>query len=113
MIEIWKTIKNYENYEISNFGRVRRKFKNGKTHYLKSIKTEKGYLVVILYNNEKKQKKLRIHRLVAQAFIPNIFNKPQVNHIDLDKTNNQVQNLEWVTNQENINHYYKNKNKKV
>lgn len=64
---------------------------------------DKGYHIVCLHLNGKK-KLTKVHRLVAQAFIPNPNNKPQVNHKDLDKTNNNVDNLEWVTGYENYLH---------
>ena len=99
-----KQIENWNNYTINENGEVR----NIKTkRILKQHKTNKGYLWVELYNN-KEHKKFSIHRLVAQAFILNPENKPQVNHKDGNKENNNVNNLEWVTNQENRNHAIKN-----
>lgn len=97
----WKIIPDYPNYEVSNTGLVR----NIKTGNL--IKPEiqfKGYYRVQLYKNNKKRN-YRIHRLVAEAFIDNPENKPHVNHKNLDKSNNCVENLEWVTWQENNRHY--------
>lgn len=70
---------------------------------MKPSKNEKGYLRIGLTTNGK-QKCMRVHRLVAQAFIPNPENKPEVNHIDFDKENNCVNNLEWVTGKENTKH---------
>ena len=97
-------IKNWENYTIDEFGNVR----NIKTQkYLKGALNGKGYLRVELHNN-KKIKKFFIHRLVAEYFISNPLNKEQVNHKDGNKLNNNVENLEWVTNQENRNHAIKN-----
>lgn len=104
MQELWKDIKDFEGlYQISNFGNVRSLITN------KNIKFNKvkGYLYVHLYNNSKR-KSIRVNRLVAQAFIPNPDNKPQVNHIDGDKLNNRVDNLEWVTREENMQHAIKN-----
>ena len=96
-------IKNWENYTIDEFGNVR----NIKTQkYLKGALNGKGYLRVELHNN-KKIKKFFIHRLVAEYFISNPLNKEQVNHKDGNKLNNNVENLEWVTNQENSNHAWK------
>ena len=100
-LEIWKDIEGYEGlYQVSSWGRV----KNSRTgRVLKAGKHKDGYLQVLLCKNGKRTT-YRVHRLVAQAFIPNPQNKPQVNHIDEDKENNRVENLEWVTNTENINH---------
>lgn len=103
MNEIWKDIEGYEGlYQVSNLGRVKR-VKTGRI--LKGCKDRYGYgyLLVSLYKNGSQSTK-RIHRLVAQAFIPNPENKPEVNHIDENKTNNMISNLEWSTSKENINH---------
>lgn len=76
------------------------------TGQIKGTRTLKGYLTVWLYNPEtQKKKRYRIHRLVAEFFIPNPENKPFVNHIDGNKTNNSVENLEWSTMDENNTHY--------
>ena len=96
MKEIWK--KSIVNgYEVSNFGRV----KNLKTNnIIKPDKEEKGYCRLSVKINGVK-KHFAIHRLVALAFIPNPLNKPQVDHIDNNKSNNHVSNLRWVSNKEN------------
>lgn len=91
MKELWKDIKEYEGiYQVSNLGRVKRVETD---RVLKGSKNKKGYLRVDLYKNGSQSNK-RIHRLVAQAFIPNPENKSQVNHIDENKTNNVISNLE-------------------
>lgn len=89
-------------YEISNFGNIR----NSRTkRVLKQNTNQHGYkLYVGTLGSRAKIKGIVIHRAVAEAFIPNPENKPQVNHIDGNKENNCVNNLEWVTNKENIEH---------
>jgi hypothetical protein len=99
MEEIWKDIKNYEGlYQVSNLGNI----KNILTKQILG-KFGKRYYETYLYKNGKR-KCFKIHRLVAQAFIPNLNNKSEVNHIDGNRYNNTVSNLEWVTRQENMNH---------
>ena len=112
--EIWKDVKGFENlYQISNYGRLKSIGKNNhsknnnKTIIRKTFPNRKGYLSCIIYNNNKKHN-MRIHRLVAKTFIENPLNKEQVNHIDGNKQNNCVNNLEWCTNSENQLHAYKN-----
>lgn len=102
MIEQWKTIIDYPDYEVSNLGRVR-SFKFGKEKILSSRIDKDGYLIANLWKNGE-QKTCKVHRLVAQAFLPNPNNYPQVNHKDENKQNNCVDNLEWCTNQ--YNHEY-------
>lgn len=103
MIEEWKDIKGYDGLcQVSNLGRVK-SLKFGKERILKTGVDRYGYISVNLYKNNKR-KLCKVHRLVAQAFIPNHENKPQVNHIDEDKTNNMVSNIEWMTAKENSNH---------
>lgn len=100
-VEEWKNIPEFNGYEVSNFGNVR----NKKLKHLKKIANRKGYLEVRLFKNGKETSKV-IHRLVAKAFIDNLNNYPQVNHIDGNKGNNCVENLIWVTNSENQKHAY-------
>lgn len=102
-MEIWKNIEGFENlYQVSNYGRVK-SLKYGKEKILKPFKDKDNYLRVILCK-QGKPKLYLIHRLVAQAFIPNPNNYPQVNHKDEVKTNNCVSNLEFCTAKYNINY---------
>lgn len=101
MNEIWKDIEGYDGkYKISNFGNV---YSEKSNRILKYNINKQGYSYVVL-TNEGYRKTHKIHRLVAQAFIPNTENKLEVNHIDENKTNNNVNNLEWSTRKENCNH---------
>lgn len=101
-MEIFKDIVKFENkYQISNTGKVR----NKKTGLLLKPKyNRKGYQYVNLSISKTKSTKWYIHRLVGFHFIPNLEHKPQINHIDGNKQNNVVENLEWVTNAENQRH---------
>ena len=105
--EKWKYIKGYENdYKISNSGKIKsiKKKKYGrKVEFIKTQPNQQGYRTVGLTKNGI-QKTLRLGRLVAIAFIPNPFNKKEVNHKDFNKSNDTVENLEWVTPKENIRH---------
>lgn len=100
MIEVWKEINGYEGkYQISNFGNVRGIKKN----LLKCHINNWGYYAIsFLYKN--KRKTHLIHRLVAEHFIKKINGKFYINHIDGNKLNNTIGNLEWVTHKENVNH---------
>lgn len=104
MTEIWKAVAGYEGiYEISNLGTLRsltRKTNHGKTIYGRTLSTKtnnRGYIQVCLSSVGKQDYRL-LHRLVAEAFVPNEKGLPQVNHKDEDKDNNRAENLEWCTN---------------
>lgn len=92
-------------YKVSNFGRIKSlNFKNSGIEKIMKFKTkEKGYKFICLYKNGVRHW-LHVHRIVAEAFIPNIYNKPDVNHKDTKKKNNEATNLEWVTKKENMEH---------
>jgi hypothetical protein len=101
-MEEWKPIKGYEDrYEASSCGRIRSYNKKRQTYLILKSYNHKGYLRVDL-----RGKLPRVHRIVAEAFIPNPLNKPEVNHINGIKSDNRVVNLEWCTRQENQNHAY-------
>lgn len=124
-MEIWKTIPETDGlYSVSNFGNVRRN-----EHYttvkpniqktnetvafykeklVKPYKDSSGYLVVSIRGIKGNTIRKKIHRLVAQAFIPNPNGYDTVNHIDENKMNNSLENLEWVTAKENANHGTRN-----
>ena len=104
--EKYAPIEGFPDYLITSHGRVF-SLKYGKMRELKSQINRYGYLSVLFSKNGKQYRKT-IHRLVAQAFIPNPENKPEINHIDEDKTNNHVSNLEWMTHKENVNHGTRN-----
>lgn len=106
MTEIWRKIEGFSNYEVSSEGRV--KSLNWKLTGQERIMngTKNNYIQVCLRNNPIK-KMFDVHRLVATAFIPNPDNKPCVNHIDGNKHNNRVENLEWCSHSENSLHAHK------
>lgn len=116
MKEIWKNIKGYENsYQVSNLGNVRsltRKintfngFRTTKGKLLKPLITNRNYYRVCLKSHQK-NKYCFIHRLVAEAFIPNPNNYPVINHIDGNTLNNSVSNLEWCTQSHNVKEAYR------
>lgn len=119
--EILKDVVGYEGlYQVSNWGRIKslartvyKDYRNSKTAVIKGIakcnkpdiimslfKNDHGYYSVMLTKNHKK-KNHKVHQLVAKAFIPNPENKEMINHIDCNRLNNRVENLEWCTNREN------------
>lgn len=111
--EIWKPVVGYEGfYEVSSFGKVRslKRTRKGKCEsecgvkerLLKPSKHTKGYLVCGL-SKDGKLKYFKVHRLVAEAFLPNPENKEQIDHINTIKTDNCISNLRWVTPKENTN----------
>lgn len=115
MEEIWKDIKNYETYyQVSNLGNVRsldrhilrkgdKKKRLIRGCLMTPVLTTDGYLSVKL-TRDNHAVSYRIHRLVAEAFIPNTYDLPEVNHIDMCKSNNRVDNLEWCTHIDNVRH---------
>lgn len=115
VIELWKDIEGFEgSYQVSSTGRVRSldrevitkngQKRNYKGKLMKQRPDKDGYLMVTL-SLDGKYTTFQAHRLVAEAFIENSENKSEVNHIDLVKDNNSVENLEWTTRQENADHY--------
>ena len=116
MVEVWKPLPVPEFshlYSVSNFGRVRvedRIVKNQHNYYVRvgrmlSLSNNgDGYKFVWCNRTGVKSRMFYVHRLVAQAFLPNAENKPEVNHLDGDKANNSVENLQWSTRLENYNH---------
>lgn len=123
-MEIWKDIPNYEGlYQISNLGNVKSLYRIANNNHiihekiLKPQENYNGYLIVNLYKNNKMKAKL-IHRLVGKTFIDNPNNYNYINHIDKNKSNNNIDNLEWCTQSYNviyskgrkINQYDKNNN---
>lgn len=115
--EIWRAIDGYNYYEISDLGNVRSKDRlivtiNGNSyikrgHQLKPKRHKDGYLFITL-TDKNNRKNHYLHRLVANSFIENEENKPQVNHLNGNKTDNTIENLEWATNAENSRHAYNN-----
>ena len=97
-MEEYKIVQGYENYSVSNLGNV----KNINTQRILKLSTSSnGYFIVNLSDNDKQKKKLKVSRLVAKSFVPNPQNKPYVDHIDNNRTNNVVSNLRWCSASEN------------
>lgn len=99
--EKWCQIEDFPNYQVSNKGRI----KSNNTGKIIHSKNCRGYDRVSIYNNGHRSDKF-IHRLVAETFIDNPLNKSEVNHIDGNKLNNMVSNLEWCTRSENLKHAF-------
>ena len=118
-MEIWKDIKGFEGfYQVSNLGRIRSLPRKGKGRWgikdysgivLKPVLSDRGYLKLRLYKNGGKT--FRVHRLVAEAFLPNPQNLPEVNHINENKQDNRVENLEWADRKANC--QYGSRTKKI
>lgn len=105
-MEEWKEIPGYEGlYEVSNIGNVR----NIRRNTLLRFSNNQGYTQVYLYKNGIR-KGLKVHKIVAQAFLPNPDNLPMINHKDEDKTNNNVTNLEWCDAKYNVNYGHRTEN---
>lgn len=103
--EIWKSVKDFEGlYEVSNLGRIR-SIGYGEIKILKGRDDGAGYLKVALFK-DKKRHEAKVHRLVCNAFIKNRDNRPFVNHKNLIRNDNRLENLEWCTHSENIKHAY-------
>jgi hypothetical protein len=119
--ELWEDISGFEgHYQISSYGRVKScdRILPHKTYGTWHIRermlkqhmsgpSDNKYYEVMLHVGEGNMVAKKIHRMVAEAFIPNPLNKPEVNHIDGNKANNRVDNLEWVTGQENVDHAWR------
>ena len=121
--EVWKDIVGYEGfYQISNIGRVRSldriiKYRDGRVNHtkgriIKPFINTTGYKTVLLIKERSKKHKL-IHRLIAEMFIPNPYNKPCIDHINRVRTDNRIQNLRWVTHKENMNNELTKKHLRV
>lgn len=114
--EIWRTViykgEPWENYQVSNFGRILslNYGRTGKSKLLSPVEDKDGYFRVCLCKDEKR-KNFLVHRLVAEHFLPNPENLPQVNHKDENKQNNSVENLEWCDCKYNVN--YGKRNEKI
>lgn len=107
-MEVWKNIKGYENiYQVSNLGNVRRIYANKKTKILRPSLNKSGYLYVCICEKGKK-KLFRVHKLVALAFLGDIPDNLEINHINGIKTDNRKDNLEYVSRSYNLIHAYEN-----
>lgn len=109
--EVWKDIAGFEGfYQCSSYGRIRsvdHPDRRTKARILKQGISDKGYSLIGFWMNKKVNTK-RVHRVIAMTFIPNPKNFKEVNHIDGNKLNNSVDNLEWTTRSENVKHAWRN-----
>lgn len=114
-MEEWKRIPNYSLYAASKKGYIKTfNWKNtGTERIMKPAPDRLGYLRTMLKNDNGKYCTIKVHRIIAQTFIPNPDNKPQINHINAIKSDNRAINLEWCTQSENMKHAYKNNLKSV
>lgn len=113
--EIWRDVRGYEGfYQVSNKGRVKSLDRYAKNHSTLQFRPERilkqniekvgrSKRCSVVLSKNSKTKVMKVHRLVAEAFIPNPENKPQIDHIDTNMSNNSVENLRWVTAKENMN----------
>lgn len=118
--EEWRIIKSFPNYAVSNYARVKSiatiiEYKDGRRRHkreqLKKQSNSHGYNVIRLFNqSNKKGTLIPVHRLVAEAFIPNPDNKPFIDHINTKRNDNRIENLHWVTHSENMNNPISKKN---
>ncbi len=114
--EVWKDVAGYEGlYQASNFGRLKNYPKEKKLHHggkyftasgILKPSIRQGYYIIVL-TKEKKRKTHSVNRLIANGFVPNPYNMPEVNHEDGDKLNDRATNLTWATKSENVIHAYK------
>lgn len=112
MIEIWKQIKEYEDYEVSSLGNVRSRKYSTTPRLLVACKIGRGYPSVSL-SKDKKIKRFLVHRLVANTFIENRRSVKVINHIDENITNNAANNLEWCSQKENVRRYKATRHNKL